>query len=178
MIGLRPALAVDAAAIARVHVAAWHLALDAVVPAAMKEAVDVATYQAMWESLLSQHAGAHTTIVATDDGAVIGFATAGIKTAATPGIDCELHTLYVSPDYQRRNVGRRLLHLIETVMAGAGCRSMAATVIDTPQARGFFLSSGAELAASNKLAVAEGPAPAMDIFIWRQLQPHLLETLI
>lgn len=190
MISIRPAAAGDATAIARVHVTAWHAALDAYVPAVMREAVDLERYDAMWQSLLGPHAAIHTTLVATEDGgAVVGFATAGQETASIPGFDCELHTLYVAPKFQRRNIGCRLFHDLSGRMRGAGCGSMAATAIDTPQARGFFRTMGGNLAASQPVApplgaalaapfalAADEPEPVMDLFTWHALVPQQTET--
>lgn len=181
---IRPARENDASAIARVHVDAWHAALDDSVPALMRDPVAIDRYAEMWRSLLGPHAGSHTTIVATaDDGAVVGFATAGRETASVPGFDCELHTLYVAPRFQRRNIGCRLFHDLATRMREAGCGSMAATMIDTPQAQGFFRAMGGTLAGSQPVpappdAPAGEPEPVMDLFTWQPLRPQQLETKI
>lgn len=184
MILIRPAQGDDAAAIAQVHVDAWHAALDAYVPAPMRDSVEIDRYGHMWQSLLGPHWASHTTLVATEDGgAVIGFATAGKETASIPGFDCELHTLYIAPRFQRRNIGCRLFHDLATRMCGAGCGSMAASVIDTPQARGFFRATGGDLAGSQPLpatigAMAGEQEPVMDLFTWQPLRPQQLETKI
>lgn len=181
---LRPAREDDAPAIAQVHVDAWHAALDRHVPALMRDSVEIGRYGAMWQSLLGPHAASHTTMVATEDaGAVIGFATAGRQTASIPGFDCELHTLYVAPKFQRRNIGCRLFHDLATRMVDDGCGSMAATVIDTPQARGFFRAMGGTLTGAQAIeaplgAMAGEPAPVMDLFTWHPLKPQQPETKI
>jgi ribosomal protein S18 acetylase RimI-like enzyme len=167
MIAIRPARDSDAAGIARVHVDAWHAALDTHVPGSMREAVSFARYQPMWESLLGTHAGSHTTLIATDrDDQPVGFASAG---AGTAGFDCELHALYVAPRFQRRNIGCRLFHDLTAHLRAEGCASMAASVLDTAQARGFFLAMGGALAGTQAIPAPGAPEPVMDLFIWRPL---------
>ena len=184
MILIRPARANDALAIAQVHVAAWHAALDHCVPAQMRESVELGRYGVMWESLLGPHAGSHTTLVATgDDGSLVGFATAGRQTASIPGFDCELHTLYVAPRFQRRNIGCRLFHDLAVTMSAEACASLAASVIDTPQASGFFSAMGGALVGSQPVPAPPGTMagerePVMDLFTWQPLTPQQLETKI
>ncbi len=180
MILIRAARANDAMAIAQVHVAAWHAALDAYVPTLMRESVELGRYRAMWESLLGPHADSHATLVATDnDDTLVGFATAGRRTASIPGFDCELHTLYVAPRFQRRNIGCRLFHDLAVKMCADACRSMATTVIDTPQARGFFSAMGGTLVGSQSISAPPGGRePVMDLFTWQPLMPQQLETKI
>jgi ribosomal protein S18 acetylase RimI-like enzyme len=182
MIRIRQARADDALAIAQVHVAAWHAALDAVVPALMADSVEIERYGAMWQSLLGPHADSHTTLVAAGDAeGLVGFATASRQTASIPGFDCELHTLYVAPAFQRRNIGCRLFNDLAAQMVADGCGSIAAMVIDTPQARGFFAAMGGSLAGAEPIALppdamAGDAQPVMDLFIWQPLMAQPRET--
>ncbi len=176
MIALRPATDTDAQAIARVHVEAWHKAYDGRVPAAMGEAVSLETRLGMWQVLLGRYAASHPAIVAVDgkDGRIVGFAmvsrVAGDDEDALPA--GELHMLFVAPGFQRRDLGRRLFRQALEVLAGLGCVSAMASVLETPQALGFFTAMGGGMLDSTSLDMPGAPV-VQHLFAWPDLAAAL-----
>ena len=113
-VAIRPAVASDATAIARVYVETWRTTYAGMVPD--RVLLDMSeTRQALRWTQWFQRPGGDFAVVAHDrDAGLVGFASAGrMRARATlpPGVGPtgEVYTLYVLPDCQGRGVGRRLL---------------------------------------------------------------------
>ncbi len=175
MIVLRPAAAHDAEGIARIHVDAWHRAYDGRVPDAMRDAVSLETRLGMWQVLLARHAESHPAWVAADDGdgRLAGFAMASRVAAEAEAPPAgEVHMLFVAPGFQRRDIGRRLFRQMLAVLSGFGCLSAMASVLETPQAMGFFRAMGGTVLASTALDLP-GPSIVQHLFAWPDLAAAL-----
>lgn len=95
---IRQAAPADARAIAEVHVRSWRAAYRGLLPDGLLDALSVEDRARGWSARLG--AGVGVTLVAEEDGAVVGFATL---------IDRELAALYVDPDRVRRGIGGELM---------------------------------------------------------------------
>ncbi|HWK46430.1 MAG TPA: GNAT family N-acetyltransferase [Stellaceae bacterium] len=157
MISLRRAVAEDADAIAAVHVASWHQGYDAIVPSAMSEGVTLERRTAMWQVLLSMHAETHLTLVAvTDGGRVVGFATASVGGTAIDGFDAEFHMVFLAPDHQRRDIGRRLVQTLSLVLLERGAIAAIGWVLVSTVACGFATGLGGRELSRSSLNVPGG----------------------
>ena len=141
-VGVRSATAADAPGIARVHVDTWRSSYRGIIPQDFLDALDAAKRAAMWKEeigrkdahvLVAQDTGAQDTVaqdavaqgaVAQDAGAVSGFISGGILRdgvdVARQNYDSEIYTLYVSPAFQGRGVGRELMRALAARLADDG----------------------------------------------------------
>jgi GNAT superfamily N-acetyltransferase len=105
---IRPAVVSEAAAVARVHVAAWRAAYPNLLPERVLDALSEEERARRWERILSTSAG--VTLIAEVDGALAGFASIGESRDedAVPGRTGELYALYVAPEWWSRGIGWRL----------------------------------------------------------------------
>jgi ribosomal protein S18 acetylase RimI-like enzyme len=101
-VAVRPARPGDEADIARIQVAAWVAALGERLGPRRHSAFDAEAIEAGWQAAITEPpTTGHRVFVATQDGAVVGFA------AVSPPQD--LIALEVAPDRRRRGHGSRLL---------------------------------------------------------------------
>jgi GNAT superfamily N-acetyltransferase len=97
------------------------------------------------------------TLVAVDDGRLVGFATLGPVGAGA----VELEDLFVDPDSMRRGIGRALV-----AEAAARARASGALRVDVtanPDARAFYASVG--FVEIGRAETRFGPAPRMSLEI-------------
>lgn len=104
---LRAALPMDAAAIARIHVAAWRAAYRGIVPQAHLDAMEVVKRAAYWEQAIAS--GKPMVRVAQKGHDVIGWVafdrSRDVDQVVPTG---EIWAIYLDPDWVARGVGRNL----------------------------------------------------------------------
>ena len=105
---IRVAIAADAAAIARVHVATWQTAYRGQIPDAILDALDVSQRTTRWQKILSQSNGINFVAEANTD--VVGFSSLipSRDRDADPINTAEIAAIYVHPDHWRRGIGKVL----------------------------------------------------------------------
>ena len=122
MIEIRELRDSDIDALAEVHVRTWQSAYAGIVPAEVLAALDPVAWAARRRTR-TPPPGART-LVADDDGAVIGFATFGPgRLKNHSGVDDqtgELYAIYVDPTRQRDGAGRLLLTAARKQLTEAG----------------------------------------------------------
>jgi len=156
MISLRRAVTDDAEAIAAVHVASWHQGYDGLVPTQMSDGVTLDRRIALWQVLLAKHAETHLTLVAvTELGRVVGFATASPATPVV-GFDAEFHMVFLAPDHQRRDIGRRLVQTLAMVLLDRGAAAAIGWVLASNAACGFATGMGGRELSRSALDVPGG----------------------
>ena len=102
---LRLARLADAAAIARVHVASWHTAYAALIPAERLQRFTLERRTLAWRSNLAG-TNAHTVVFDRQGGGIAGFASSGAS-RSVPGWG-EIWALYVDPAAWGAGIGSAL----------------------------------------------------------------------
>lgn len=136
---IRRAVAADAEAIARTHVACWRETYAGLMPERVLAALDVEARRVMWKRTIRHRR--HDTFVCVEqsDGAVVGFAGSGPRRAVPKDFDGEFLAIYLLQAAQGFGMGRELMRTMAEAMRERGCRSGALRVArDSPGARGFY----------------------------------------
>ncbi|GAB3198658.1 GNAT family N-acetyltransferase [Geodermatophilus arenarius] len=147
-VSVRPAVAADAAEVARVQGDTWRTAYADVLPPAALEGWDAAAAEAAWRAAITAPpTAAHGVLVALDDGRVVGFAAFGpaeLSDGEQPhpaGPTTELAVLLVEPRWGRRGHGSRLLAAVADLAAGTGAARLTAWVPEADRVTAGFLES-------------------------------------
>ncbi len=143
---IRPAVPEDAPGIARVHVGSWRAAYRGIVPQAHLDNLDVGEREQQWSQRLAGAESPRHVLVATDDGEVVGFASAGPTRDddAAPGT-AEVYAIYLDPDWWGRRVGTLLLAAITDRLANLDPAPPRVTIWalrDNERARRLYESAG------------------------------------
>ena len=141
---IRAATPEDARAIAWVHVASWRWAYRDLLPADVLASLSVEGREEMWRSLLSATDPRSFAIVATDDGAVVGFTSAGpSRDVEGPPPTAEIFTLYLVEHVVGRGIGRRLFsELLDRIRAHRYERATLWVLAANERARRFYEAAG------------------------------------
>ncbi len=135
----------DAEGLARVHVVAWQSAYRGLLDDDFLAGLTVQGRREQWDHLLAESTTSPTTgagtWVAHDDGAVVGFASAGPSRDEDESPTAwELYGIYVRPDLVGTGVGHRLL---DEALAGAPTADVTLWVLEGNQtARRFYERAG------------------------------------
>ena len=168
-IRIRAAAPADAARIARLHDEVWRAAYrDLATPAAW-EGLTEAVRRARWEEVLGEERPRRTTLVAEQDGRIVGFGTACAPTEAVFGGRGEVRWLHVDPTIQGRGVGRRLMSALSRQLADWGYGGCAlAVVVGNAPAMLFYERLGGRRAGG---FTDPGPLWPSDniVFVWDEL---------
>ena len=128
----------DAPAIATIHVQSWQVAYRGLVDQEYLDGLEPADRLPRWRQGLAEYVWPDRgTLVAEQDGAVVGFA------HLSTGDEAELHAIYVRPDAWGTGAGRALMAAAETRLAEAGCHDVVLWVLATNErARRFYAKAG------------------------------------
>jgi GNAT superfamily N-acetyltransferase len=143
---IRPAVLSDAAALGRVHVAAWRVAYPHLLPARVLDALSEEERARRWEGILSTSAAG--TLIAEFDGALAGFASIGESRDpdAVPGRTGELYALYVAPEWWSRGMGWGLWAAARQRLLDTGFEEATLWVLEgNARARRFYEQAGLAL---------------------------------
>jgi len=105
---IRAAVPSDAEVIAALHVEGWR-EFRAFVPAAIMAARDYASRAREWRQRLEAADPRWWTALAEHDGRPVGFVGVEHLSAPAMGANSEIHNLFVTTEWRRHGVGRRLL---------------------------------------------------------------------
>ena len=142
-VSIRRANPADAAAIAEVHVASWQAHYRGLLSDEAIARRSVAVRREQWQRCVLEPA--RVTLVAEDDGAVVGFASAICFDVPTDGYRAYLHTLYLAPGMTGRRLGARLLGATARELLARGSTTMALRTLRENRARSFYERLGARL---------------------------------
>ena len=139
---VRPATPEDAAAIARVHVAAWRWAYAGLLDDALLAGLDVDASRRLWEQVASE--GRKTLLVAERDGAVVGFVAAGrSRDEDATDVTGEIYAIYLLREAQGSGVGAALMDAALAALTAARCTEATLWVLATNAlARSFYECGG------------------------------------
>lgn len=139
MIVIREARAVDAPAIARVHVESWRSAYAGLLPDSVLVQMCEHTHTAEWARVLGQRRNREIVLVAdAGEHGVIGFGSCGRGREKRLVHAGEIFTLYILPEFQDRGIGRRLLNRLFDAMVSRGMKSAIAWVLAENPSRFFY----------------------------------------
>jgi GNAT superfamily N-acetyltransferase len=141
---IRPATREDARAIAEVHVASWRAAYRGLLPDAYLDRLSVDEREAQRREHLDDPSEAWGTLVAEEDGRVVGFATFGPSRDedAPPGTG-EVPAIYLDPAVVGTGVGRDLFAETTTGLRHAGYGRATLWVLEAnDRARRFYEKAG------------------------------------
>ena len=176
MIGIRPATAQDAFAIAHVHVETWRATYPTLLPHDyLVQHLSIDTRAIYWQRILQMPDPNEAVLVATDAGEVIGFASVGrARKVPPPARDLvrqcgEVFTLYVLPDFHDRGAGRMLLANGFARLLEAGCDAALLWVIAANPSRFFYEAMGGQASGSDVEKFA-GARIEETCYLWPELQ--------
>jgi GNAT superfamily N-acetyltransferase len=142
---IRPASVDEAAQIAEVHVRSWQAGYRGLIPQDYLDGLDpVARVDARRRSLREADLPRSGTLVAADDGRVVGFAHLGPardEDAATAA--GEVWAIYLSPDAWGKGYGRELMSAALGQLTQGGYQQATLWVLDSNvRARRFYEAAG------------------------------------
>ena len=141
---IRQAHAVDAAAIARVHVDSWRTTYAGILPSDFLASLSYEEREQFWNRALSALGRKTFICVAEDDeGRVVGFASGGPEREGDPVYRGELYAIYVLEQCQRLGTGRRLAAAVVRRLVEQRIDSMLLWVLADNPSRGFYETLGA-----------------------------------
>lgn len=163
---VREALVEDANAIARIRVASWRRTYRDIVPDETLAAMDVEENTATTRRWLAQIVEgsrgplACAFVVAGADDETCGFAHAGaarpLESGAAPEpYESEVYALYLTPGYERRGLGGRLLGATARRLRASGARSLIIWALERNPNRGFYEALGGVVAYAQTLRFGE-----------------------
>jgi GNAT superfamily N-acetyltransferase len=135
----RKANVADAAGIARVQVGSWRESYRGIVAQEWLDSLSVETRTEVYRQRLSEHSYEfYELFVAELDDEVVGICDVGEPRAAEFGCAGELYMIYLSKNYQRRGIGRRLFARALEILVAAGRNSMYLECLAENPYRGFY----------------------------------------
>jgi L-amino acid N-acyltransferase YncA len=139
VIVIREAHAVDAPAIARVHVESWRSAYAGLLPDTVLVQMCQHTHTARWARVLGQRRNREIVLVAqAGKHGVIGFGSCGRGREKRLAHAGEIFTLYILPEFQNIGIGRQLLSRLFDAMVARGMRSAVVWVLAENPSRFFY----------------------------------------
>lgn len=132
---VRPATAVDASAVARIHVRAWQQAYAGIIPENILTGLSIQERTVRWAAIAERGDEHGVMRVAEVEDDVIGFSL--VETGADGR--CELGALYVDPGHWGRGVGHRLHRAaVHDMTAGDREEAVLWVVERNTRARSFY----------------------------------------
>ena len=165
---IRPATLLDAADIARVHVASWRTTYGGLLPEEFLDSLSETGYTDRWRRTLEQR---ETRIyVAEESSELVGFASGGRERAGESGYDGELYAIYVVDGAQRRGVGTELVRAVVGGLRELGLDDMIIWVLrDNRAARAFYERLGGTFVRAQPITF--GAATVEEVsYGWRRLE--------
>jgi len=147
---VRPAVAGDAAEIARIQVVTWRTAYRSLLPAAVLDDWDAEAAGLTWRiAVTAPPTPGHGVLVALERNTVVGFAAYGpaeLGDGEPPhdaGPTVEVSTLLVEPRWGRRGHGSRLLAAVADLARAGGAARLQIWLPETDRvSAGFYESAG------------------------------------
>jgi ribosomal protein S18 acetylase RimI-like enzyme len=157
---VRQATIEDAQGIAEVHVRAWQVAYRGLLSDDELDGLSVDGRAERWTQLLSRSQATGFTLVAEEDGEVVGFCS-----VVAPARDedlgtraCEVAVMYVAPERWRAGLGQALLDEAVTRLDDGRWDEATLWVFeDNPRARSFYTKRGIAPDGAIRRAADEGP---------------------
>lgn len=166
---VRPIVAADVDAVARLHVAVWQAAYRGLLPDAFLDAISIERRAAMWRQIVERHAS--PALVAEQDGRIVGFVVGGRSRDedAHVGVTAEITAIYVAPDRWNSGAGAQLMQAALAVLRNQGFQEVTLWVLrDNERARRFYELAGFEPDGGEKVD-AQGDVLFDEVRYWLRI---------
>lgn len=150
---IRPAIIDDATAISVVHIDTWKTAYRGMVPDYIIDGLDYVKNNERWRQTLSQGEDKRTFVAISDDGKIVGFATAGPNRNSQYKFDGELYAIYILKNYQGQGFGRGLVNMVANWLHSKGYQSMMLWVLKDNPAKYFYEAMGGKFITIEKVEI-------------------------
>ncbi len=138
---IRPALPVDAPAIAAIHVETWRAAYTGLIPASELAALSVERRSAFWRTTLVNHPD--SVVVCTHDSNITGFISFGPCRDPDLANAGEIYAVYVNPAHWGFGSGHQLLQSAVAALTQRGYKEVILWVLGgNERAIRFYLAHG------------------------------------
>jgi len=159
----------DARSIGRVHVETWRSTYAGILPDKVLIDMSADLKASQWRRMLLRPTPGDLAIVAElPDAGVVGFASCGRVGGSPFGVDGEIHTLYVLPDYQEQGLGRRLLCGALGALKRGGRKGAFLWVLAANPARFFYEAMGGNRVAEREEELWQTKLPEL-AYCWPDL---------
>ena len=140
---IRRATLGDAAGIAKVHINSWKTTYAGIIPDEVLINLNNDERTTRWREILSDPDGKQAVfVVETDDGRIVGFASAEAERGGDPIYEGEISAIYLLKEYQRLGIGRRLFSIAAQELAARGFRNMLVRVLAANSSCRFYEALG------------------------------------
>lgn len=146
----------DAFGLARVHVDAWRAAYAGLIADKVLQNLSYEKGAEQWQKVLSGPGAAHVHVAEDETGSIVGFAFGGEAREAPAPYTGELYAIYILPAFQRRGLGRALVHETARTLLKAGIDSMITWTLAADPAKGFYEALGGTVVDRKWMQVAGG----------------------
>ena len=146
---LRLARIEDAETIATIHVWAWRVAYEGIVPAQYLASLSVQERANLWRRVISEHHG--TVLLAVTPHGEVGFISFGPSRDRDGKEKAEIYAIYVLPEFWKQGIGRELLDEAERRVEDNNFIAVTLWVLQkNALARRFYEARGFRLDAARK----------------------------
>ena len=152
---VRPARAVDAAVIARIHVDTWRTAYKGLIPDAHLASLSYEKRERLWGGILATPAKTTVLIAENGRGEAVGFVSGGEERGGHAVYKGELYGLYVLDAWQGRGVGRQLVRALTTQLMRQGFDTMLLWVLEKNPSTAFYERLGGKVVARKTVDIGE-----------------------
>jgi ribosomal protein S18 acetylase RimI-like enzyme len=164
---IRPALPVDAAEIARVHVDSWRTSYRGLLADDFLESLSEAGYTERWSRVIGD--GTSRVFVVEEPEGIVGFASGGRERAGESAFEGELYAIYIVAGSQRLGHGRELVRAMAAALRDMGLSDMIVWVLrDNVPAREFYERLGGSYVRSQPITIGATTLEEMS-YGWRSL---------
>jgi ribosomal protein S18 acetylase RimI-like enzyme len=149
---IRPAEFDDAARLGRVHVETWRATYRGLLPDDYLDGLSDIRQAAFWSRALDDaDRAAGATVAEDEDAGVVGFCDCGPERGGATG--GEILAIYILPEWQRQELGRRLIAASAAHLIANGFESLAVWALEDNPARAFYTALGGAPAEKRRLSI-------------------------
>ncbi len=151
---------------AEVHVQSWRETYKGIVPDDLLAKLSVEKRKEAWTTIVCNKQRTTFTIVAVDEGKIVGFANGGEPQDKELSYDSELAAIYLLRSHQKRGIGRELFNRFVAKLAQLGPTNMYLWVLTESSTTGFYKHLAGEYVKSDTIVLG-GKSLKKDLFLWQ-----------
>lgn len=167
-IAVRTARPDDAQAVARVYVESWHDTYPAILPTELLRAMTPRGQTARWRTAIQGGGRERVLVAETAAQGIVGMTSFGPAQDRALGLDGEVYTLYVAPDFVAQGVGGTLLQASFGALHASQFLSCVIWAHARNPARYFYEAMGGRLVAERSRRMMGTLVPEA-AFGWRSI---------